>query len=91
MVPYSTALKVVEDIDNPHIKTLRVTGKKHNPNYSLEAVQYMNEVFGKYYALINKKEIRTDEERVAYFKDVSLDKLVEQDKDIIKAICDFIA
>ena len=91
MVPYSIALKVVEDeINNPHVKTLRVSEKKHNPNYSLEAVKYMNEVFGKYYYLINKKEIRTDEQKIAYFKDVSLDKLVEQDEAIISAICDFI-
>ena len=90
MVPYSIALKVVEEINNPHIKTLRVSNKKHNPNYTLKAVQYMNDIFGKYYYLINKKEIRTDEERIAYFKDVSLDQLVEQDQEIISAICDFI-
>ena len=69
MVPYSIALKVVEDeVNNRHVKTLRDSEKKHNPNYSLEAVQYMNEVFGKYYYLINKKEIRTDEQKIAYFK-----------------------
>ena len=90
MVPYDIALKVVEGIDNPNIKKLRVTGKKHNPNYSYAAVDYMNEVFGKFNELINKKEIRTDEQRIAYFKDVSLDRLVEQDEDIINQICDFI-
>ena len=90
MVPYDIALKVVEGIDNPNIKKLRVTGKKHNPNYSYAAVDYMNEVFGRFNELINKKEIRTDEQRIAYFKDVSLERLVEQDEDIINQICEFI-
>lgn len=91
VVPYEIALKVVEEIDNKSIKTIKVTGKKHNPNYTLKAIEYMNEVFGNYYALINAKKIKTDEQKIAYFKDVSLEKLVEQDDIIISNICDFIA
>ncbi len=90
MVPYNIALKEVEQIDNPRIKTLRVTGKKHNPNYSLDAVNYMNEVFDEYNELLKKKKIRTDEDRINFFKDVSLTRLTEQDEDIISAICGFI-
>ena len=90
MVPYDVALKVVESIDNPHIKTLRMNGRKHNPNYSENAVNYMNDVFGKYYYLLRKKKIKTDEEKIAYFEDVSIAKLTEQDEDVIKQIIDFI-
>lgn len=90
MVPYSIALKEVEQIDNPNIKTLRVTGKKHNPNYSLDAVNYMNEIFGQYNELLKKKKIRSDEDRINFFKDVSLTRLTEQDKDIVSAISEFI-
>ena len=90
MVPYSIALKEVEQIDNPNIKTLRVTGKKHNPNYSLDAVNYMNEIFGQYNELLKKKKIRSDEDRINFFKDVTLARLTEQDNDIISAICGFI-
>ncbi len=90
MVPYSIALKEVEQIDNPNIKTLRVTGKKHNPNYSLDAVNYMNEIFGQYNELLKKKKIRSDEDRINFFKDVSLTRLTEQDNDIVSAICKFI-
>lgn len=90
MVPYSIALKEVEQIDNPNIKTLRVTGKKHNPNYSLDAVNYMNEIFGQYNELLKKKKIRSDEDRINFFKDVSLARLTEQDKDIVSAISEFI-
>lgn len=90
MVPYSIALNEVEQIDNPNIKTLRVTGKKHNPNYSLDAVNYMNEIFGQYNELLKKKKISSDEDRINFFKDVSLSRLTEQDKDIVSAICEFI-
>ena len=90
MVPYNVALQVVESIDNSHIKTLRMNGRKHNPNYSEAAVNYMNEVFGKYYYLLKKKKIKTDEEKIEYFKDVSIAKLTEQDEDVMKQIIDYI-
>ena len=51
----------------------------------------MNEVFGTYNQLIKDKKIKTDEEKIAYFKDVSIDRLVEQDEEIIDMICDFIS
>ena len=90
MVPYDIGLKIVEQINNPHIKTIKLNNKKHNPNYTADAVTYMNDVFGKYNLLIKNKEIKTDEDKINYFKNVSLDRLVEQDPEIIKAIVDFI-
>lgn len=91
MVPYSIGLKEVEQINNPHIKTLKVSNRKHNPNYTDAAVSYMNEVFGKYYALLQSKQITTDIEKIAYFKDVSLSKLVEQDEKMFDQIAEFIS
>lgn len=90
MIPYDISMKVVEQIDNPHIKTLLVHNRKHNPNYSDSAVEYMNEVFGNYYALINKKEIKTDQDKIDYFKDVSIAKMTEQDEELFNKIYDFI-
>lgn len=90
MVPYNIGLKVVEQIDNPNIKTIKLNNRKHNPNYTEAAVNYMNDVFGKYNALIKEGKIKTDEDRINYFKDVSLPKLVEQDQDIFNQIIDFI-
>ena len=52
IVPYKAGLKLVEDAKNPLIKTIKESGKKHNPNYSIEAVKYMNETFRNYYKLI---------------------------------------
>lgn len=90
MVPYDIGLQVVESIDNPNIKTIKETNKKHNPNYSESAIQYMDKVFGEYNRLLKEKKIKTDNDRIEYFKDVSLPRLVEQDPVIIKAIADFI-
>jgi hypothetical protein len=67
-----------------------VDNRKHNPNYTDNAINYMDSVFGKYYALLNEKKIKTDEDRINYFKDVSLAKLVEQDEQLFDEIVDFI-
>ena len=50
----------------------------------------MDDVFGKYYVLIKDKKIVTDEDKIAYFKDVSLAKLVEQDEKLFDEIIAFI-
>ena len=90
MVPYRIGLKVVESIDNPHIKKLKMSNRKHNPNYTDAAVKYMNEVFGNYYYLLKQKKLKTNEDKINYFKDVSLAKLVEQDEDLFDQIAAFI-
>ena len=90
MIPYTISLKVVEEINNHNIKTLKVQNRKHNPNYTDAATKYMNAVFGKYYNLLKQKKLRTDEEKIAYFKDVSLAKLVEQDEEMFDQIAEFI-
>ena len=90
MVPYRIGLEVVESIDNPHIKKLKMSNRKHNPNYTDAAVKYMNEVFGNYYYLLKQKKLKTSEDKINYFKDVSLAKLVEQDEDLFDQIVAFI-
>ena len=90
MVPYRIGLEVVESIDNPHIKKLKMSNRKHNPNYTDAAVKYMNEVFGNYYFLLKQKKLKTNEDKINYFKDVSLAKLVEQDEDLFDQIAAFI-
>ena len=90
MIPYSVSLKVSEEIDNKNIRTLKVQNRKHNPNYSDAAINYMNEVFGGYYSLLRQKKLKTDAEKINYFKDVSLSKLVEQDEEMFDQITAFI-
>ena len=90
MVPYETSLKIAEEANNPNIQTLKFVGRKHNPNYTEAAVKYMNEVFGGFTRLTKYKKIESDEERIAYFKDVSIKKLTEQDEDLFNKIENFI-
>ena len=90
MVPYETSLKIAESVNNPRIKTIKMNGRKHNPNYTEEAVQYMNEVFGAFNRRVMDKKIASDEERIAYFKDVSIARLTEQDQKLFDQIFAFI-
>ena len=90
MVPISTSFEKVEELNNPNITCLRVTGRKHNPNYTDAATKYMDEVFGTYNYLLKKKKIITKQQIIDYFKDVSLDRLVEQDEKIFDQIDEFI-
>ena len=69
---------------------MRFNNRKHNPNYTENAVNYMNEVFGAFNRLTMHKKIKLDEERIAYFKDVSLERLTEQDEKLFNQIADFI-
>ena len=90
MVPYETSLKIAEEAHNPHIQIIKMEGRKHNPNYTEKAVQYMNEVFGAFNRRVMDKKIASDEERIEYFKDVSIEKLTEQDQSLFDKITAFI-
>lgn len=89
LVLYETSLKIAEETHNPHIQIVKMEGRKHNPNYTEAAVNYMNEVFGDFNRLTMNKKITNDEERIAYFKDVSLARLTEQDQDLFDKIVAF--
>ena len=90
MVPYKSSLAVIEKLNNKNLMTVTVDQRGHNPNYSEKASKYLQEVFGKYNELIKEKKIKTDKDKINYFKDVSLADLVEQDQKIIAEIIDFI-
>ena len=90
MVPYVTSTKLIQELNNPHLSFKIFNNRKHNPNYTDDAVNYMNDVFAKFYQLINEKKLTTKEEKEEYFKDVSLDRLTNQDPEIIDLIINFI-
>ena len=90
VVSFENSTKIVEQLNNPNIKIIKVNNKKHNPNYSDAAIAYMNEVFGTFNTLVKEKKIKTAEDRINYFKDVAIDKLTEQDPEIFKEIYSFI-
>lgn len=56
-----------------------LNGRKHNPHYTDDAVQYMNDTFGTYGRLVKEKKLRTEEEKEAYFADADWHRMTAQD------------
>ncbi len=90
MVNYKYNTKKVMRLNNPNLSFKIVEGKKHNPNYSYDAIKNMNEWMGGYFNLINKGELKSLEERKNYFSDKPIGKMTEQDKEIWELILHFI-
>ena len=65
-------------------------GKKHNPNYSMDAIKNMNTWMGQYFSLIRQGELKTLEERKNFFLDKPISKMTEQDPEIMDLVLDFI-
>ena len=69
VVDYRYNAAVVLASDNPNVRVLTVDGKKHNPQYSAEALSTMNAWIGEYYRKVRDKQLVTLEERKSYFAD----------------------
>lgn len=85
---YNT-LKVMK-YNNPHLKFYICEGKKHNPNYSKEGLDYMNMAIGGYNSLLAKGELKTIEEKKQYFSDKPIGKMTAQDDAVWNKILEFI-
>ena len=90
MVNFKYNTKRVMKLNNPNLSFKIVEGKKHNPNYSCEAIKTMNEWLGNYYYLINQGELKTIEDKNNYFLDKPISKMTSQDQEIWDSIFDFI-
>lgn len=90
MVNYKYNAKKVGKIKNSHLKLYTYENKKHNPNYSKEALDFMNMTMGGYYQLLREGKLETLEERKKYFSDKPIGKMTAQDNDVWKIILDFI-
>lgn len=66
-------------VTNPNVSFVEVSGKGHNPNYTTDAVTYMNSSFGQYYAKIKKKELKTFEQKKAFIDTLDFWRMTEQD------------
>lgn len=75
---------------NPNVRVITVENKKHNPQYSAEALETMNRWMGEYYSLIRDKKLTTLEERKAYFDDKPAKSMTGQDPSVINEILSFI-
>ena len=77
-------------IKNEHLHFHICENKKHNPQYSYEALDYMNTSIGGYNNLIANGELKTLEERKQYFADKPIGKMTAQDEEVWNIILDFI-
>ena len=75
---------------NPNIRSVTVNNKKHNPQYSFEALRKMYAWIGEYNRLTKTKQLTTLEERKGYFADKPIAEMTEQDPEILAKILDFI-
>lgn len=83
MAAISTGLDYVRSrINNPNVTYLAVEGKFHNPNYTTDAVTYMQQTFGEYETLVRDKKLKTVEQKKAYMADKDFWRMTEQDEDI---------
>ena len=89
-VSYKHLVPKVSKLHNPHLSFYIEEHKRHNPTYTIEAVKYKDKVLDKYFKLVKKEKLQSEEERKAYFKDISIDKMTEIDPVVINKIISFI-
>jgi hypothetical protein len=77
-------------LNNPNLSFKIVEGKKHNPNYSSEALKKMNVWIGQYNHLIRQGDLNTLEERKRYFSDKPIGEMTKQDPEIWDLILNFV-
>lgn len=70
-------------IHNPKVEYLIVDGKHHNPDYSIEAIEYANQVM---------KELRKlpKDQQEAFRKEISYHKMGQLDQEVLQKMVDFL-
>ena len=77
-------------INNPNVRVVTVEHKKHQPQYTAEALEKMNVWMGGYNQLLREKKLNTLEEKRAYFADKPMGQMTEQDPAVIGEILRFL-
>ncbi len=90
MVGFDGSFGIVKTINNDNISLIELEDKRHNPDYTKDAVDYMTECFADYYALIKNKTLKTVEDRINFFKQKSIERMTALDMEIFGKILDFI-
>ncbi|MBQ8439095.1 MAG: alpha/beta fold hydrolase [Clostridia bacterium] len=76
--------------DKDNITFLKVNGKRHNPNYTVDAVQYKDRFFATYQKALKKKALSTDAEKQAFIDGFDWKRMTEQDMEIWNTIFEFL-
>lgn len=82
--------RIMEEISNPNFSYHIEKHRKHNPNYTDEALAYMGKTFGEFISLIQNGTLDTYEKQKAYMADKSAMEMTHQDEMIIQKIVDLI-
>lgn len=73
-----------------NIKFLRLNGKKHNPNYTEDAVEYKDKFLAEYTKALRKKALSTDEQKKAFKEKYDWKRMTKQDEKVWEIILDFL-
>lgn len=76
--------------DRENISFLKVNGKRHNPNYTEDAVAYKDEFFAIYKKELKKKRLDTDEAKQAFIKRFDWRRMTEQDMALWQTVFEFL-
>lgn len=76
--------------DRENISFLKVNGKRHNPNYTEDAVAYKDEFFAIYKKELKKKRLETDEAKQAFIKRFDWRRMTEQDMALWQTVFEFL-
>ncbi|MBP5428485.1 MAG: alpha/beta hydrolase [Clostridia bacterium] len=89
-VPYSIGAGLAQTLGNDNLSFLTVENKKHNPNYTPEALAFMQESFGTFNRLVAEGKLQTLEEKRAFFSDRPASKMTVQDDAVMGEVVRFI-
>ncbi|MBQ4207165.1 MAG: alpha/beta hydrolase [Clostridia bacterium] len=90
-VPLAAGAGYVRDrTTNPDARFMIVHGKYHNPNYTADAVGYMQRTFGALNAAVKKKTLKTAADKKEFLKDVDWRRMTEQDPAFWNEVLNFI-
>ena len=74
--------------DSENVKLMLVNGKSHNPNYTKEAIAYMNKFFAELNKLTKKGKLDTDEAKASFVASYDWNRMTEQDDAVWNEITD---
>lgn len=74
----------------PYTRFLLLSGKKHNPNYTAEAVRYKDAFSAEHSRRKKKGELATEEQQLAFQDSFDFDLMTRQDEDVWREIIEFL-
>lgn len=74
--------------EKTNIKFLLVNNKGHNPNYTVDAVNYLNEYTNLKNKMLKKKKLQSEKDKETFVNSFDWNKMTQQDEDVWNQIID---